>query len=423
LKFKDKIFYGWVVTATFFVIGTAVWGIRFSYGVFFKSIESEFDLSRAATSSIFSAHMALGVLVAIAGGWALDRFGPKIVILTTGLLAALSLLLTSQTSTMWHLFITYSVLLAMGGSATYVVIISTVSRWFDRKRGLALGIASSGMGLGTVVMAPLATSLISHFDWRTTYLIMGIICLVIVIPLSFLLKGEPREIGLLPDGAKTTPEEPPNQRTTKIPDTSVNYTLPQALKTWSLWLIMIIFLCIALCFFLVTTHLVPRATDAGVSGADAAVVLSVQGIMLVVGRIAMGIVSDKIGTKKTVITCIMLEVAVMLWLVWSHELWMFYLFAVVFGFGYGGTGPSIATIAGKTFGLRNFGKIMGILEIGFGVGAAIGPAAGGLIFDVTNSYSIAFLMGAGIMLLATVLMLPVGREIYAHNKHYGPVSK
>src|SRR3989337_4020257 len=119
-----------------------VWGMRFSYGVFFKSIEGEFNLSRAATSSIFSAHMALGIVVAIVGGWALDRFGPKIVTFIMGLLIFFSMLLTSQTSSLWHLYMGYSVLLSMGGSANYVVITSTVSRWFDKKRGTALGIAS-----------------------------------------------------------------------------------------------------------------------------------------------------------------------------------------------------------------------------------------------------------------------------------------
>jgi len=416
LKFKDKIFYGWIVTGAFLAIGTMLWGVRLSYGIFFKSIEAEFNLSRAATSSIFSVHLALGVVFALLGGWALDRFGPKIVILVMGLLTALSLLLTSQTDSFWQLFLTYSLLLSLGSSATYAVITSTISRWFDKKRGLALGIATAGVGLGTVVMAPLSTFLISHLDWRTAFLVLGIISLVIVVPLSWLLKREPREIGALPDGVKSESIKSPKVNREQIVQ-APSLSLVETLRTRSFWLILFIFLCIALTFFIITTHLVPHATDIGISAEDAAVVLSLQGIMLVIGRIVLGIISDKLGRKKTAIVCTLLEVAAMTWLIWANNLWGFYLFAIVFGFAYGGTGPAITSIAGDAFGLRHIGTIIGMLEIGFGIGATIGPAIGGFIFDVTQNYTMAFLLGAGIMLLATILIFPVGREIHAHNKH------
>ena len=177
LKLKDKLFYGWVVVASFFIIGTAIWGIRFTFGVFFKSIESEFTLTRTATSAIFSTQMVLGGVFTILGGWVLDRYGPRIVILLMGLFAGLSLLLTSQTNAVWQLFLTYSLLLAMGTSAIYVGVMSTVSRWFDRRRGLALGLASVGAGLGPMIMAPFATYLIANFDWHGVYR-NGTTCLV-----------------------------------------------------------------------------------------------------------------------------------------------------------------------------------------------------------------------------------------------------
>jgi len=175
LRLKDKLFYGWVVVAAFFIVGTIIWGIRFSFGVFFNSIESEFNLTRAATSTIFSIYMVLGGVFAILGGWALDRYEPRIVVLLMGLFTGLGLLLTSQTNSLWQLFITYSLLLSIGTNATYVVLTSTVSRWFDKKRGLALGIAGSGVGLGMMVMAPFATYLISNFDWRMAYIGIGLI--------------------------------------------------------------------------------------------------------------------------------------------------------------------------------------------------------------------------------------------------------
>ena len=167
------MFYGWVVVLAFSIIGSSIFGVRLTFGVFFKSIEGEFNLTRAATSSVFSVYMVLGVIFVIITGWAVDKYGPRIVILLMGILTGISLLSISQSNSLWQLFITYSLLLAMGTSAIFLVIASTISRWFNRKRGLAMGLASSGSGLGPFIIAPFATYLISIFNWRIAYIIIG----------------------------------------------------------------------------------------------------------------------------------------------------------------------------------------------------------------------------------------------------------
>jgi MFS family permease len=201
LKIKERPYYGWVIVVAFCIIGTIIAGAGYSFGVFFKSIESEFELSRAVTSGIFSISMIFTAIFAVLGGWALDRYGPRVLLPIMGLFIGLSLLLTSQTNSTWQLFLTYSLLLPIGTGATFVVITSTVSRWFAKKKGLALGIAGSGVGLGALFMAPFATFLIVNFDWRIAYIILGLLAWVIVIPLSKLLKKDPHEIGVLPYGA------------------------------------------------------------------------------------------------------------------------------------------------------------------------------------------------------------------------------
>ncbi len=406
LRLKDRLFYGWVVVLAFLVIGTTIYGTRYSFGVFFKALQSEFDLSRTATSGIFSTTMVLVSIFGFLGGWALDRYGPRGIILLMGLFTGLSLLLTSQTNSSWQLFITYSLLLSVGSGAIFVVIMSTVSRWFDKKRGFALGIASAGTGLGTVIMAPFATYLISDFGWRTAYIVIALIVWAIVIPLSRLLRKEPYEIGALPDGAKPDSRQmgiqKPKNREDGIPPTDLS--LRQAFRTGSFWLFGFIWILFASCLFLVLTHIVPHATDMGISAGKAATVLSLLGGTNIVGRVLIGRASDRIGRKVTVIICALLQAGAMVWLIWSQELWMFYLFALVYGFAYGGYTPSVTALIGDTFGLRNIGVIFGMLEIGWGIGAAIGPAIGGLIFDASNSYSMAFLIGALAMLVATLLV-------------------
>jgi MFS family permease len=404
LKFKDKLFYGWVVVVTFLVIGTTIWGIRYTFGVFFKSIESEFDLSRAATSAIYSTMMVLGGIFSILGGWALDRYGPKIIFFLMGIFTGLGLVLTSQTNALWQLFITYSLLLSMGTSLIYVGVMSTVSHWFDRKRGMAMGIASSGAGLGTLILAPLATYLITSFDWRMACLIIGIAAWAIVTPLSGLLKRNPFEIGARPDGVKT------NSGDVQVALPQSGLSLQQAFRTRSFWLITFIFLLFASSLFLVLTHLVPHVTDIGFSAAEAATVLSLAGMAAIAGRAPLGIVSDRIGRKAAAVICALLHSGAMVWMLWAQDLWSLYLFALAFGVAWGGMGPTMAALISNTFGLGKLGVIMGALEVGFGLGAAIGPVIGGRIFDVSQSYFNAFIYGAVVMLLATLLVFLVRKE-------------
>ena len=406
-KYEGKLFYGWVIVTAFFIVNITLYGIHFSFGLFFKSIESEFNLTRTATSSIASANLVLAGICAFAAGWALDKYGPKIVVLLMGIFAGLSLLLTSQTNSAWQLFLTYSLLLSMGTGALYVVPTSTVSRWFNQKRGIALGISGAGTGLGIVIMAPFATYLISSFDWRTAYIVMGLLAWLIVIPVSLLLKREPREIGALPDGI-TSPSTDTKAEESSIPQ--AHFSLSQVFKTRSFWIILFTWLLFASSLFLVFTHLVPHVTDIGFSPAEAAGILSALGVSAIAGRVLMGIMSDKLGRKLTPIIGTLLMAGSLLWLTWADELWMLYLFALVYGFTYSGLSSSMGAFVGDVFGVGSIGAIFGMLEIGWGIGAALGPAMGGLIFDYSGTYSAAFLIEAFAILVMCLLIASIRRE-------------
>lgn len=409
-RIKDRLFYGWIVVIASFVINAIVFGTRYSFGVFFKSLESQFDLTRAATSGIFSVYMVLSCAFAMLGGWALDKYGPRIITAAMGLFAGLSLLLTSQVNSPWQLFISYSLLLAIGTGALYTVVMATISRWFDKKRGLALGIAGSGVGLGTVVMAPFATYLISNFDWRIAFIVIGLIAGLVTSLLSLLLRKEPKEIGLLPDGVK--PDSGKTGVEVKKDSTPpVSFSLVQASRTRNFWLFWAIWLLWALGLHLVLTHIVPHATDMGISATDAALVLSLIGGISIPGRLTMGMVSDRIGRKVSAVICALLQAGALVLLIWSQDLWLFYVFAAAYGFGYGGLDPPTLALIGDVFGLRSLGVIMGALVVGWGIGAAIGPAVGGLIFDVTKSYFMAFIIGALAMLVAALFVALIKQEI------------
>jgi OFA family oxalate/formate antiporter-like MFS transporter len=269
-----------------------------------------------------------------------------------------------------------------------------------------VGIAGSGGGLGTVVMAPLSTFLISTYSWQKAYLIVGIIVWVIVIPLSQFLKRDPYEIGSLPDGAS---EESNGNEGVDIGNTggvtvSSGLSLLETLKTRSFWLVVGIWLTFSFCMLMVLTHIVPHVTDMGISATEAAVMLSIMGGARAVGMVLLGILADRAGRKMVAVISTLFQAGAMLWLVWANELWMFYLFAVVYGLGNGGLFSGVTSLLGNTFGLGRIGTILGLMEIGWGMGAAAGPVIGGLIFDTTASYTLAFLLGAGAMVIIAVLV-------------------
>jgi MFS family permease len=250
-------------------------------------------------------------------------------------------------------------------------------------------------------MTPVSAQLIAAFDWRTCFIVLGVVVWVTIIPAAWFLKKEPGEIGALPDGERHAAlvVEPVEEITEPR-----QFSLSEALKTHNFWLFFLSWFAYSFCLHMVLTHVVPRAQDLGISAVQAASIVSIIGAVTIPSRIAMGMVSDRLGRKRIGIICALIHTVAMLWLIGSTEVWMFYLFAVVYGIGYGGLDPPIVSLIGDVFGLRRVGLIMGSLIIGWGLGAAAGPFLAGLIFDISSSYSVAFLV-AGLMMIAAAVFI------------------
>jgi MFS family permease len=372
-----------------------IFGVRYSFGVFFTPLEAEFGWPRATTSGIFAVYMVAASAFAVIGGWALDRYGPRIVVTAMALVTGIGLLLTSRVDALWQLYLTYSLMLAVGTGPTYAIVMSTGTRWFSRRRATALAIIGSGAGLGTVVMAPVSAQIIAAYDWRASFTALAIIVVALVVPAAWLLRKEPAAKPV--PGIAGADPEPKNS-------TLEHFSLREALRTRSFWSFFFIWLSYSFCLHLVITHVVPRAEDAGISPVQAASILSVMAAVTVPSRVLIGVVSDRVGRRGIGVICALLHTAAMLWLIGSTETWMFYVFAVVYGVGYGGIDPPIVSLIGDHFGLRRVGVIMGSLIVGWGLGAAAGPYIAGLIFDASGSYSAAFAAAAAVMVVAAALI-------------------
>ncbi|MFC1995841.1 MFS transporter [Chloroflexota bacterium] len=401
---KERFYYGWIILAALFIITIFMLGIHLSFGVFFKPLQVDFGWSRALTSGVYSLFLlALGVM-AILGGWALDRYGPRIVFTMMGFFTGLGLLLTSQVSEPWHLFITYSLLVAMGTGPTWVTSMATVSRWFIKRRGLALGIITSAAGIGMIIVPPVSTYLISSYGWHTTFLVIALVAFFIVIPCALLLKRPLGGVATLPEGEKLAAINL-NSLERQNYNELAGLSLFQAAKTSNFWLFCLIRFLFAGSTYAVLTHIVPHAIDLGITSLRAALILSLIGGLTIVGALVIGRISDSIGRKKATMIGVLLMVGAMLWLIVSSDLWMLYLFAILWGFSYGGISSPLMALIGDTFGVRNIGLIMGVIDISWGVGGAFGPAITGYLFDVTGSYVLAFFLTGVIAMLLTAVAI------------------
>lgn len=397
---RRSFFYGWIIVVSGTLLLAVSLGICFSFSVFFTSLQDEFSWNRATTSSIFSLYLLLAGVFSIIGGRASDKYGPKILILAMGTISGLSLVITSRVQSPWQLYITYSVLLSLGTGAMYIIVMSTGLRWFSQKRAAALGIIGTGSILGTVIMAPVSAWMILAYNWRSAYLIIGIVAWSVFIPAALLLKKEPQEIGAHIDGK-------PISETTELAHTTATeeFSLRGVVKTRNFWLFFLIWFSYSFCLHMVMGHVVPRAEDIGMAPIQAAAILSVLTAVAIPSRLVAGFVADMVD-KRTIAAAFALIIAIaMFWLVLADKMWMLYLFAIIYGIAYGGIDPPTVALVGDVFGLSKVGAIMGFLMVGWGLGSATGPYISGLIFDYTGGYQFAFSSGGLVMALTAICFL------------------
>ncbi|MFC1903901.1 MFS transporter [Chloroflexota bacterium] len=394
---KPGFFYGYIVVAIAFFIVVTVWGAFYSFGVFLKPLLAEFGWTRAVTSGAFSLSIIMFGSLGIITGRLTDRFGARKVVTVSGLFLGIGYLLMSQVNTIWHIYLFYGVITAIGLGCNYVPVVSTVGRWFVKKRGMVTGITVSGIGIGTLIWSPLANWLISNYGWRTSYVIVGGATSLLVILAAQWLRHSPGQMGQLPYGESELME--------KNEVAPQGFTLKRTLNAPQFWMLGVAYLCLFFSEKSIVVHIVPHAIDLGFSAASSAAILAVYGGLGTGGRILMGIVSDRIGIKKILVICTFLPTAVLFWLLTIKELWMLYLFSVIFGFGYGGLSAVIAPAMLERFGLTSHGVILGVTMFGLSIGETIGPVLSGHIFDITGSYSLAFLICAIANVIGLTLFL------------------
>jgi len=395
---KTKYFYGYNIVAAGFFIQAVSIGAMFTYGVFFKELQQEFGWSRALISGASSLAFFIMGAGAIIAGTLNDRIGPRIILTVSGISQGLGYLIMSQMNAPWQLYLLYGLFAGIGFSTHDVITLSTIARWFVKYRGMMSGIAKIGTGAGQFLVPLVATMLISSCGWRNAYLIIGGVVLVALVAVAQLMKRDPRKIGLLPDGNKEVIKDKASS------GEDHGLSLREAIRTVQFWGICLSEFAVFFCIFTVIVHIVPHALDRGIKPAIAASVLSTIGAVSMVGRFVMGTINDKIGGKRSLITCFIIMIGGLILLQFAGSLWTFFLFAVVYGFAHGGLFTVMSPTIAEFFGMGSHGQLFGaVLFIGT-IGATLGPIVTGYVFDISGEYRVAFM---ALTVFAIVGLIPI----------------
>jgi OFA family oxalate/formate antiporter-like MFS transporter len=343
-----------------------------------------------------------------------DRLGPRVILICGSICLGLGIALISVVSVPWHLYVVYGLLASWGMSATYVTANPIIVKWFIAKRGLAVGLAQSGLGIGIILIPPLVGVLIACFGWRFACITLGAAVLIVLFAMSFFLIGHPEIIGQLPDGRKKPSSFQPQDSLREALLQEVTWTVGEAIRTKSFWVLTAAFFCTWLFVFLPLVHMVIFALDIGLSRESALIALSFLGGSSALGRLVMGAISDRIGRKTALGLSIGMQAFSWFWILGTHNNWMLIIFACVFGLSYGGVSSIFPSIVGDYFGRLKAASVIGAIFTLSGIAAACGPVVGGYIYDLTNSYCMAFILGGLTNLLALGLVViskpPVKRK-------------
>jgi len=403
-KPKAPIYYGYIVALAAFVGMVMIWGTWNTFGVFFESLVEDFSWSRAITAGATSVSSIAFGLLCIFSAYLSERFSPRIIITLCGLILGLSYILMSQITSLWHLYLYFGILVALGMSA-YVPLLTLVAKWFSRRRSTMTGVVLSGMGLGTMLLPPMASYLISNYQWQTSYIAMGIVTMVIMVIAAQFVRNVTVKV-----------KESNGFNYDQTRGTYDGIAFKKALGTKQFAIVCGLYFSFLFCVLSITVHIVIHATGLGLSQAESANILAIIGGFLIVGLNLAGILADKIGIKLLLIASYVLLTLSLTLLLFANTVWTIYVSAALFGLAYGGMQVLLSPLVAYLFGLRSHGTILGTVQFAGTIGAAIGPVVAGYLFDILQNYTAAFVLCIIIAFAGVILALAI-KPIYQHSPY------
>jgi MFS transporter, OFA family, oxalate/formate antiporter len=387
MRAPTSVFHGWIVVVAAFVVTFVGFGSAYTFSAFLPALQTEFGASRGSVSLVFSLagflYFGLGVIT----GPLADQSGARRLVLLGMVLLGLGLVLASSAPSLAAVYAAYGLGVGIGVGCAYVPAVGAVQRWFVRRRGLASGLAVSGIGLGTLVMPPLASLLIDALGWRGAYLVLGLGVLVLGAAASCLIENDPAARGLNPDGGALSD----SRDAVNVP---AGASIKEAVRSRAFIGLYAGCLVCAFGVFVPFVHLVPYALDRQIAPAFATALLGLVGAGSTVGRFFLGSIADRIGRQMFLFTTYVgMAAAMAIWALATNFATLC-AFTLLFGLFYGGWVAVLPAVVMDRFGSANVSGIIGILYTSVAVGTLVGPTAAGFLFDASGSYTIPIISSA-----------------------------
>jgi MFS family permease len=387
---RRGIYYGWVIVAVMFVTLFVSLGFRFAFGVYYSAILDETGWGRAETAGVVSAAMIVYACTAALSGYVFDRLGARVLFPIGALCMGTGLMLCSTAQSLAGLTASYGILLGFSYAALgFIPHMAIVPRWFDRRRGLASALSLAGVGVGSLVVTGLSAELIVHIGWRETMWWFGIVAMMVLIPINILVHRHSAErVGLTPDG-------PSARAAARTAQPNAGATIHAAVRSRHFWLLALAVSMTGLCTMTIIVHQTRMLVDMGYGLTLASLIFGVLGVLRAIGGLIWGPLSDRVGRSACVIVIcgISLVGLTLLWLASlvpaesaALRLALLSGYLLTFGLGFNGISPVYASAVSDRFSGKNLGTILGLLDLGFGLGSAAGPWWAGWMFDLYGNY-------------------------------------
>ncbi len=375
--------HAWRMVAAGFLATFTLFGVVYSFGAFFKPIAAQFGANRSATSAIFSITSCISFLLGPFTGHLADRFGPRRIAAIGAVTIGLGLAATSRIDHLWAAYVTYGFGVGIAIACCYVPLIAAVSGWFLTRRNMALGMVASGIGVGTLVTAPVSAELIHRLGWREAYMVLAIVAAALLLVCAWLIEPPPIEL------------DAPEFSVRRIIRTRPFRLMYASCMLWTV--------ATAIPFVFLPTY----AQSIGIKPVAAATLLGFIGFASTAGRLGLGPLADRFGLIATYRMCLLvLGLCFAIWL-YGKSYGMLVTFALVMGASYGGAVALTPAVMAELFGARGLGVILGTLYTGCAIGTLLGPPFCGALIDHTGNYRVALIFTIAVTIASFLILRPL----------------
>ena len=405
---KNKFFYGWVIVIAGHLLITLDGMVLYSFGIFLPYLNEAFDLSKTVGSSFFSLRCVCMAFSFVFAGRLIDTHDARYLTFFGGLIGALGFFLSSFADNIWELYLTYSVMVGIGDGFLYILPVTIISRWFVKKRALAIGIATAGVPVSGLVINPVATWLIESFGYQQALVCISVLFTAILCS-AFLIKSRPEDMGLRAYGE--TSEDAAKETGAS------DWGAKEAFSDGSFWLMYVAFFLGFNTFLIIIVNLFNFSIEAGITPLVAAGAPAFIGLGSIFGRIFFsGVMTNILKDVRILFVCYFFQATSIILILSVVDVWSLYLFGFLFGVFYSGWVPMFPTILGKFYGLKSLGSIFGIFGTGFSLAAISGPLISGFLFDMTQSYQKPLIVAAAISFVTAFVTLLIKAPVRKNRK-------